>query len=99
MRKSILAPIVVAASLALSGCFMSVAAPTPNLTVKLDANQSVRSGSSVCTQVFYAFAFGDCSVDTAMKNGNISKVHHVDSKAFMLFWGLYSTLTITANGE
>jgi hypothetical protein len=98
MRKLLLVPIV-AASLALSGCFMSVVAPTPNLTVKLDATQSVRSGSSVCTQVFYAFAFGDCSVDTAMKSGNITKVHHVDAKAQMLFYGLYSTLTITAFGE
>lgn len=98
MRKLLMAP-VLAASVLLSGCYLNVTTPTPNLTVRLDAESAHKSGTATCTQVLYSFAFGDCSVNTAMRSGNMTKVHHVDAQASMLFWGLYSTLVITAYGE
>lgn len=90
---------VAATALLLSGCYINLAAPTPNLTVKLDANSAHRQGSATCTEVLWGFAFGDCSVDAAMKNGGIGKVHHVDSKTKIIFYGLYSELTVVAYGE
>ena len=98
MRLSLrLLPIVAAALL--SGCYMNFAAPTPNLTVKLDADGAPRQGSSTCTGFLWWFASGDCSVTTAMRNGKITKVHHVDSNAKIILFGAYSEVTIVAHGE
>lgn len=93
-----LAP-VLAATLLLSGCYINMATPTPNLTVKLDAESARKEGSATCTEVLWGFIFGDCSINTAMKNGGLSKVHHVDSKTKVIFYGLYSEMTIVARGE
>ena len=99
MRKSLrLLPALAAATL-LSGCYVNLAAPTPNLTVKLDAEGAGKQGSAVCTGFLWAFASGDCSVTTAMRNGRITKVHHVDSEAKVVLYGAYSELTIKVHGE
>ena len=65
-------------------------APAQNLSVATDATaHSTRAGSSSCGAIMGLFAFGDASVDTAMRNGGITKVHHVDysvSSVCMRFW-------------
>jgi len=99
MTKTLrLLPAIAAAAL-LSGCYVNFSAPTPNLTVKLDADSATRQGSSVCTGFLWAFGSGDCSVTAAMRNGKITKVHHVDSNVKVIFWGGYVETTVVAYGE
>jgi hypothetical protein len=41
---------------------------------------------------------GDCSIETAMKNGNITKIHHVDNKVKNIL-GIYAEYITTVYGE
>ena len=93
-----LVPALIAATL-LSGCYVNLASPTPSLTVKLDAQDATREGSSTCTGFLWAFATGDCSLTTAMRNGKITKVHHVDAKTKLILYGAYSEMTMVVHGE
>ncbi|MFZ5724296.1 MAG: TRL domain-containing protein [Pseudomonadota bacterium] len=90
---------VLAGSLLLSGCYINLSTPAPAFTVKLDADSAPKQGSATCTGFLWAFATGDCSVDTAMKNGRISKVHHVDGKTKVILYGAYSEGTVVVHGE
>jgi len=44
------------------------------------------------------FASGDASIGAAMKNGNISKVHHIDSESTSIF-GIWSSYQTVVHGE
>jgi TRL (tRNA-associated locus)-like protein len=44
------------------------------------------------------FATGDASIRTAMRNGGITRVHHVDHETTSWF-GVYSTYTTIVYGE
>lgn len=83
----------------LSGCYVNLTAPAPDMSVKMDASGAAKLGQSTCQQVLWVFAFGDCSIDAAMKSGGITKVNHVDSHMQMVLWGAWSRLTIKAYGE
>lgn len=96
--KARLAALVLAPVL-LSGCYVNLTTPTPNLTVKLDAQDAQRSGSATCNGFLWVFATGDCSVDTAMKNGRITRAHHVDARTKVILWGASSEMTVTVHGE
>jgi hypothetical protein len=43
-------------------------------------------------------AKGDASIETAMKNGGITRIHHVDSEEFNIL-GIYSTYTTIVYGK
>ena len=43
-------------------------------------------------------ALGDCSIEQAMKNGGITKVHHVSSKVRNIL-GVYAEYTTIVHGE
>ena len=43
-------------------------------------------------------AVGDASIQTAMKYGGISKIHHVDCRIFSIL-GIFSELTVMVYGE
>ena len=59
---------------------------------------SAKVGTGECTTILGWVATGDCSIDAAMKNGNITKIHHVDHFANSVL-GIYATYTITVYGE
>jgi hypothetical protein len=44
------------------------------------------------------FASGDASISAAMKNGGITRIHHVDHETSN-FFGIYSTYTTIVYGE
>jgi len=44
------------------------------------------------------FAYGDASISTAMKNGGITRIHHVDHETTNIL-GIYSTYTTIVYGE
>jgi hypothetical protein len=50
------------------------------------------------SKAIICFATGDSSIQTACKNGGITKIHHVDSKVFQVL-GLYAKYTTVVYGE
>jgi hypothetical protein len=65
----------------------------------MDANaRVVKSGKGECKSVLGIVAWGDCSVQAAMKNGRLKKVHHVDNKVMSILF-FYSKTTTVAYGE
>jgi len=75
-----------------------VHAPTVNLTTPVNAAQSAKAGEAYCWNVLGLVALGDASLDTAMKNGGITRIHHVDCR-YEVYLGVYSKFTIIAYGE
>ena len=91
------------AALILSGCANNSPVPGVIFTyttfpsgdkVKLDSETVSKQGKSSCYSVFALVAFGDCSINSAMKHGGITKIHHVDSKSsnFLFFMYRYDTI-------
>ncbi len=67
----------------LSGCASSfpVGGLYTDLKLPMDAESaagSTKVGEAECSSILSLVATGDCSIDTAMKNGGLSEVHHVD---------------------
>lgn len=83
----------------LSGCYAHFKAPSLHLAASYDAEGTDRTGGASCNQILWVFAVGDCSIQTAMRNGGISKLHHVDTENRMILFGAWSELTIQAYGE
>lgn len=92
------------AVLLVSGCAMTMTPATGVLYsdvkgpwVAADGGAG-KSGTSECLSILGAVAIGDASIETAMKNGGITKVNHVDYHAFNIL-GIYAKLTVTVYGE
>ena len=87
----------------LSGCVQS---PTPALIqhdlqipgeVVSNDVKSLKEGRSECRTVLGLASSGDCSVETAMKTGGITKVRSVDYLVNDYF--VYGTYTTIVKGE
>lgn len=88
----------------LAGC----ASPFPQgiiyteLKLPIDATgnggRAPKVGTGECMSVLGMVATGDCSLETAMKQGGITKIHHVDweSKNILGFFGEYK---VVVHGE
>ena len=65
-----------------------------------DLNKSIGSkcGEASCKSVLFLFAFGDCSVDAAARNGDLEKVDYIgyDYTNILL---LYTDMATKACGE
>lgn len=59
-----------------------------------NGGRAPKIGISECTSVLGMVALGDCSLETAMRQGGITKVHHVDwdSKNILGFFGQYKVI-------
>ena len=92
----------------LSGCAM---APTPvgmgglytsakfgNGSYWQNDVSSHKVGEASCSNVLGILVTGDASIQAAMENGGIKKVHHIDYKSSSIP-GLFSTHTIIVYGE
>jgi outer membrane murein-binding lipoprotein Lpp len=113
--KKMLAVAAVASSTLLTGCVTNmfpggpsphgaivtnVKSPAQNLTVATDANAGFdKTGSASSRAVMGLFAFGDSSVDAAMKKGGITKVHHVDHRVNSVLFGFWLQTTTIVHGE
>ena len=89
----------------LMGCAMVVAPVNGGLYTYLKApvtatsnTGSAKVGTGECTSILGVIATGDCSIAAAMKNGNITKIQHVDHDAMSIIW-LYAKYTIRVYGE
>ncbi|MEW5803300.1 MAG: TRL-like family protein [bacterium] len=57
-----------------------------------------KMGMSRARSILGLVALGDASIDAAMKNGNITKVHHVDYHSKNIL-SVYAELTVFVYGE
>ncbi|MGD0276672.1 MAG: TRL-like family protein [Syntrophales bacterium] len=69
----------------------------------LKANDTVTShvrtdktGTAQCISILGWVATGDCSISAAMKNGGITKIHHVDfnAKSILMVYAEYTTIVV-----
>ncbi len=78
----------------------NVKGPAQNLTIATDVTAaSTKTGTSSASGILGLFAFGDASMDAAMKNGGITKVHHVDYEVSSILFGLFLKSTTIVHGE
>lgn len=80
--------------------FANVTAPAQMLTVATDANaKPVKVGRATSSAVFGIVAAGDGGLNAAMKDGGITRVHHVDHNIKLFAYGIYVSDTVIVHGE
>jgi hypothetical protein len=59
---------------------------------------SDKVGTAACTSILGFIGTGDCSIEAAVKNGKITKIHHVShhTKSYV---GMYARFEIIVYGE
>ncbi len=87
----------------LSGCASSFPVGTIYTNLKLPVSATGSAGSSKvghgeCVSYFSLVTKGDASIETAMKNGNITKVSHVDWEVENIL-GVVGKYKVTVYGE
>ena len=91
------------AALILSGCAYN--SPVPGILytgttfpsgdkVRLDSETAGKQGKSSCRSFFGLVAHGDCSIKSAMKDGGIHQIHHVDSSSMNVLYFFFKYDTI-----
>lgn len=96
--------IIILASL-LSSCAFVMAPTTGVVYTDVKAPFAVTSnegsskvGTGEMSSILGIVATGDASIQSAAKSAGITKIHHVDYKAFSVL-GIYATYTIFVYGE
>ncbi len=88
----------------LSGCASTQPAGVIVTNLKLPVavtaagDTSYKTGEASCTSLLTLIAKGDCSIETAKKNGGITHVHHVDWQVDNLL-GIWATYTVVVYGD
>ena len=87
---------VCAGACLLSGCATQISTlGNWDNTVKPTKEGSVSHG-----RILGIFGFGDLTLDEAMQNGNIQKIHHTDLRFnHWLSWPIYREITLKVYGE
>ena len=104
----------VAAAIMVSGCavnafpggttpigvvYTDMTMPAANLAVATDTTaKCAKIGESIASGIM-GFTFGDASIDAAMKDGKIKRVHHVDHQFQQLLYMVYTKDTTIVYGE
>ncbi len=76
-------PAILCAAFLLQGCiFANFNSTATSLNVPpIVDGEGVKEGMATCKALFFIlFVWGDCSVETAMKNGDITELHQVNQK-------------------
>jgi len=63
------------------------------------APASIKVGRATTHTCLALFAYGDASVEAAMQDGGIRRVHHVDFESKSLLGGLFMVYTTMVYGE
>jgi len=105
MRKVMLLAAVLLLGTVLTGCAMVVSPVNGMLYTQLQGPMgatsnagSTKVGTAMCESYLGLVAMGDSSIEAAMKNGGITKVHHVDFDAMNIL-GIYAKFTVKVYGE
>ena len=73
--------------------------PAQALNVAIDADaKPSKVGESKATSILGLIGTGDASLEAAMKDGKITKVHHVDHHVNIIL-GVYGQWTLKVYGE
>jgi TRL-like protein family len=101
--KKLIAGSILFAAVGLSGCAtsMPIGGLYTNLKLPITATSNhggTKIGTATCQSVLGLIAQGDCSLETAMKNGHITKVTHVDWEANNIL-GIIGNYKLTVYGE
>jgi hypothetical protein len=81
------------------GIWTGVIDPAQNLAVAVEPGPGAKVGEASSMGILGIFAVGDAGLDAAMKNGGITKVHHVDHQVQALLWGLWARTTTIVHGD
>lgn len=68
------------------------------VTVTSNSGAYSKTGDATCKSYLAMISIGDCSLETAQKNGGITKVHHVDWHAHNLL-GIIGNYKLTVYGD
>jgi hypothetical protein len=107
MRSLLLLPAVLVGVVFASGCVMTRSEVSSLITANVrspiavgDSNVKCTNSNKVQAEGILIVAFGDASIETAMKTAKppITKIHHVDSEVLNVL-GIYGRSTITVYGE
>ena len=111
MKSTIVAGIVMASLVAVSGCasksglgfwgmtpFVTIDYVAPGECVASSDAAPSKIGTSKAVGFLWIFASGDASIGAAMRSGKITKIHHVDYD-MMNFFGLFSHVKTIVYGE
>ena len=93
------------AALAGGGCAHAQAPVNGFLYSKVDGPLSVtmsataaKKGVATCTSILGLVADGDASIEAAMKEGGITRIHHVDHESYSIL-GFYAKFTTIVWGD
>ena len=105
MRKAFVFALIAVFAVSMMGCAMGMAPVSGMLymDVKGPIGATANSGASkmgTAKAVSYLgwVGMGDASIEAAMKNGGITKVHHVDYHTTNIL-GLYAETTVKVYGQ
>ncbi|WP_295702277.1 TRL-like family protein [Helicobacter mastomyrinus] len=59
---------------------------------------SSKEGRATCSNILGLISVGDCSVDAASRNGNVSQIKSVDTKIWSIL-GIYTASTTIVKGN
>jgi len=79
--------------------YTGVQFPSPQLAVETQASvKPAKVGKAEAQNILGVAVIGDCSLDAAMKAGQITKIHHVDTRVENVL-GLFSKRITIVYGE
>lgn len=102
--------IVVGLALLLTGCgaaginawpapgFIFAQESGPLMVTDNELPDECKEGTAQAMSILGWIGLGDASIHTAMMDGGIKKVHHVDMDSFNIL-GIYATYTVKVYGE
>jgi len=98
--------VVMVASACLCGCVSAPFQPPSGLLARTRAPLSTdgnwqagkKSGAASAECVLGIYAWGDCSITAAARNGGLKRVDYVDYSYDNVF-GIWQKVTVTAHGE
>jgi hypothetical protein len=88
----------------LSGCASTLPTGMIMTNLKLPiattgvSGQPSKVGEASCTSILSMVAKGDCSIETAKKNGGITQVNHIDWEVDNLL-GIWATYKVVVYGD
>jgi len=106
MMKRVLAVAIGLVCVSLTGCLSAPFQPPcgavaiTKAPLSTDGNWKVgkKSGASTSKCVLGLYAWGDCSVTAAARNGELTKVDYLDY-SYLNVIGIWQEVTVTAYGE
>jgi len=80
--------------------YTEVTGPAQYLAVATDNTaKGMRKGEASAMAILGLFAFGDAGIDAAMKDGGITKVHHVDHTVQHFLYAIFARDKTIVYGE